>query len=298
MNRLEALRALGSTHDVQAVKALYAEAHACRGEAAVRCDTDLPYGPHARHRLDVYRPDDLVSAPAGAPRAVLLVFHGGGFIGGDKSQRRNVGEFFAREGFVTVLANYRLAPDSRWPSGAEDVVAATAWVRREIHRFGGAADRLVLFGESAGAAHVAAAALMRCFQPSGGLGVAGAVLVSGPYHPWLEGQARAAFGIPTPDPRNDAYFGTDASLWRGMSVVEQVSVDPLPLLITFAEMDLLQMQVQAGELFARLVGTHGFQPALQVIRHHNHFSQIMAIGTGDRWLVDPVLAFLRRTLEA
>ena len=59
-----------------------------------------------------------------------------------------------------------------------------------------------------------------------------------------------------------------------------------------------RVQVQAGELFARLVGTHGFQPALQVIRHHNHFSQIMAIGTGDRGLVDPVLAFLRRTLEA
>jgi acetyl esterase len=295
LHRLDTLRALGPTSDVHAVKALYADAPADPGDGdgAVHCDTDLPYGPHARHRLDVYRPGD----PGAAPRAVLLVFHGGGFIGGDKSQRRNVGAFFAREGFVTVLANYRLAPESRWPSGAEDVVAATAWVRREIHRFGGDADRTVLFGESAGAAHVAAAVLVRRFQPAGGLGVAGAVLVSGPYHPQLEGQARAAFGIPTPDPRNDAYFGTDASLWHGMSVAEQVSAEPLPLLITFAEMDLLQMQVQAGVLFARLVGTHGFQPALQVIRHHNHFSQILALGTGDRWLADPVLAFVRAVLR-
>jgi acetyl esterase/lipase len=257
---------------------------------ALRCDADLPYGSHPRHRLDVYRPD----ASAATPRPVLLFFHGGGFIGGDKAQRRNVGEFFACEGFVTVLANYRLAPESRWPSGAQDVAAATAWVRREIHRYGGDADRIVLLGESAGAAHVAAAVLMRRFQPAGGLGIAGAVLVSGPYNPRLEGQARAAFGIPTPDPRNDAYFGTDVSLWGGMSVVEQVDVEPLPLLITFAEMDLLQMQVQAGELFARLVGAHGFQPLLRVIRDHNHFSQILAIGSGDRELADPVLVFARK----
>lgn len=167
MNRLEALRALGSTHDVQAVKALYAEAQAGRGEAAVRCDTDLPYGPHARHRLDVYRPDDLVSAPAGTPRAVLLVFHGGGFIGGDKSQRRNVGECFAREGFVTVLANYRLAPDSRWPSGAEDVVAATAWVRREIHRFGGGGTDAV-FSAARRTRHRRCGAGIRALPPMAG----------------------------------------------------------------------------------------------------------------------------------
>lgn len=292
MDRRETLRSLGPTSDVHAVKALYADDPVDQAGTAVCCDADQPYGPHPRHRLDVYRPAET----AATPRPVLLVFHGGGFIGGDKAQRRKVGECFAGEGFVTVLANYRLAPESRWPSGAQDVAAATAWVRREIHRFGGDADRIVLLGESAGAAHVAAAVLMRRFQPAGGLGIAGAVLVSGPYNPRLEGQARAAFGIPSPDPRNDAYFGADASLWRDMSVVEQVSVEPLPLLITFAEMDLLQMQVQAGELFARLVSAHGFRPALQVIRDHNHFSQILAIGTGDRALADPVLAFVREAV--
>jgi triacylglycerol lipase len=53
------------------------------------------------------------------------------------------------------------------------------------------------------------------------------------------------------------------------------------------------MQVQAGELFARLVTRHGYAPQLAVIRGHNHLSQILSINTGDESLSAPILAFLR-----
>jgi acetyl esterase len=63
-------------------------------------------------------------------------------------------------------------------------------------------------------------------------------------------------------------------------------------LITYAELDPLQMQVQAGELFARLVVSHGFTPDLHIVRGHNHLSQVFSFNTGDESLSAPVLKFL------
>ena len=56
---------------------------------------------------------------------------------------------------VGVTMNYRLAPQHRWPSGAEDVGAAIEWLATEIGGYGGDAGRIVVAGHSAGASHVA-----------------------------------------------------------------------------------------------------------------------------------------------
>jgi acetyl esterase len=239
----------------------------------------------------------LLAAQSRDGQPVLIALHGGGFIRGDKSQRANLGFWGAREGFVTVLANYRLGPESRWPSGPEDVVAIWRWVQSNAERLGGDPARVVLMGESAGAAHVASASLCRIFQPSGWR-IAAALLVSGPYNARLEGLARGQFGIDTPDPRNEAYFGRDLRAWDDASIVDHVDAAPFPLLISYAERDLLQMQVQAGELFARLVSRHGFAPALHCWREHNHFSQGYSIGTSDTSVSGPLAAFIRQHARA
>jgi acetyl esterase len=66
-----------------------------------------------------------------------------------------------------------------------------------------------------------------------------------------------------------------------------------PLLITFAELDLLQMQVQASELFSKLVTKHAIKPQLRVIRGHNHLTQGFAVNTADDPLSEPILDFIR-----
>ena len=71
---------------------------------------------------------------------------------------------------ITVLPNYRLAPGSPWPSGPEDVAAVWRWLQDELPALGGDPSRIVLLGESAGAAHVAAACLMQRWQPPGWCG--------------------------------------------------------------------------------------------------------------------------------
>jgi triacylglycerol lipase len=195
---------------------------------------------------------------------------------------------------LAVLPNYRLGPRHRWPAGAEDVAAVLGWARAHVAAHGGDREHIVLAGESAGAAHVAAATLVKRFHPPEGLKIAGAFLASGVYNAELELLARSQLGIATPDPRNEAYFGTGFADYRAMSTVELVDAAPFPLAITYAELDPVQMQAQAGELFARLVTRHGFQPRIATIRNHNHLSQVYSINSGDEALAGPLLDFVRR----
>jgi acetyl esterase len=282
------IRALGPVLDMASSRAIYEPLLESQARSGVRVVENLAYGPDARHRLDVYCPDP----PTASPAPILVVFPGGGFIRGDKSERSNAGLLFARAGLVTIVANYRLGPAHRWPSGAEDVIRTLQWIREHGSQYGADRNRICLLGESAGATHVASAVLLRRFQPTDGLGIAGAVLISGVYNLELERKARRQFGIATPDPRNEAYFGSDFQRYPDMSIVDHIDAPALPLLVTYAELDLVQMQVQAGDLFARLVTRHGFSPDLRVIRGHNHLTQVFSLNTGDESLSRPVLQFL------
>lgn len=295
---LPALRALGPQPDRAAVLALYAplvEAARARpgGQAddGVRRHDDLAYGDDPRHRLDVYAPAHDTPSP---PRPVVLLLPGGGFIGGDKRALDGLARVLAADGLVVAVANYRLAPIARWPSGPQDAVRALHWLRDAAPRWGGDAQRLVIAGESAGGAHVAAAVLMRRFGLQAGRDFRAAALLSGPYDCALEGMSREAFGIPTPDPRNDAYVGADPAGWAAASIVDQVDASPFPLLIAHAERDLPGMTAQAGALHATLVKRHGFRPEWLTVPDHDHFSQTIAAAAGDRRLADPLRAFVRR----
>jgi acetyl esterase len=284
------IRAMGNVIDVPASRALYAPLAADAPREGVMRQSDVRYGPDERHLLDVYRP----TTTGDTPPPILVFFHGGGFLRGDRRERANAGWAFADQGAITVVPSYRLAPAHGWPAGAQDVAAVHAWVREHASELGGDPRRIFLCGESAGAAHVAASTLVRRFQAPVDVAPAGVLLISGVYDARLEFLARAQFGTPTPDPRNDAYFGADPARLAERSTIALVDAAPVPLLITYAELDPPQMQVQAGALFARLVTRHGFAPELAVIANHGHLSQVFALNTADTVLRDRVLDFIRR----
>jgi para-nitrobenzyl esterase len=110
--------------------------------------------------LNVYTP----AAGAGR-RPVLVWIHGGAFVLGAGSQVIYDGRALARRGDVVVVTiNYRLGAlgflDLEARFGAEfadaanlgllDQIAALAWVRENIARFGGDPHNVTIFGESAG----------------------------------------------------------------------------------------------------------------------------------------------------
>lgn len=114
--------------------------------------------------VNVWRPEGSGS------HAVMVWFHGGGFVGGAGNTPLYDGEDLARRGIVLVAVNYRLGvfgylahPDLAGESqhgisgnyGLMDQIAALQWVQQNIASFGGDPSKVTIFGQSAGAASVA-----------------------------------------------------------------------------------------------------------------------------------------------
>jgi len=79
---------------------------------AAREHAGLAYGDDPRQRLDVYQPDG-DAPPAGRPVAVF--FYGGSWNRGSRTSYRFVGRALASRGIVTVVPDYRVYPQVRYP---------------------------------------------------------------------------------------------------------------------------------------------------------------------------------------
>ena len=139
----------------------------------------LAYGPAERQTLDVYVPRDPV-----ASKTVVVFFYGGAWRDGARGNYTFAGQAFAARGYVTVVPDYRLYPEVRFPAFVEDAAAAVAWVRREIAAYGGDPERIVLAGHSAGAHSAALLGLDRRYLARQGVpmtAIRGVIGLAGPY---------------------------------------------------------------------------------------------------------------------
>jgi len=103
----------------------------------------------------IYRPGQ-----RSAPAAVYSV-HGGGFIAGDLETEHASNVTLARElGVVVVSVDYRLAPETPFPGGLEDVYAGLVWTATRAGELGIDPERIAIQGTSAGGGLCAALALL------------------------------------------------------------------------------------------------------------------------------------------
>lgn len=157
----------------------YQLARAALNEAArsALAEADVAYGPHARHRLDVYRPE---RNPSGD---VHLFFHGGYWRAGDKSNFGFLAKALVDRGIAVVVPNYTLCGPSTFESVLQSARAAFAWLVANANRQACSPFRISLSGHSAGAylcAHLLHAGLSPAVE---GHEILGATLVSGVYTP-------------------------------------------------------------------------------------------------------------------
>lgn len=112
----------------------------------VRVARDVAYGEAPRQRLDVYAP------AGGAYDAPVVVFiYGGGWDSGSRHAYSFVGHALAANGFVTVIPDYRLVPEVRYPAFVADSAAVVRWVHANIGSYGGDPAGIGVAGHSAGA---------------------------------------------------------------------------------------------------------------------------------------------------
>ncbi len=101
-----------------------------------------------------YQQLDAYLVKSDEPSPVLMHYHAGGYIGGNKSQfigrTADRYETFLRAGISLVSCHYRLAPEHRFPAPLRDAARSIQFVRSKAKEWNLDASRIATVGGSAG----------------------------------------------------------------------------------------------------------------------------------------------------
>ena len=237
---------------------------------------DIAYGSLPRQRLDLYVPGGV--APAGG-WPVVVFFYGGSWNSGERAQYGFVGAAMASRGILTLVADYRLYPEVRYPDFLADSAQALAWGLTHAADRGGNPRRVFVMGHSAGGYNAAMLALDKRWLAATGHTpneLAGFIGLAGPYDflPMTNRDAQPVFFHPNypPDTQPMAFASSAA---------------PRSFLAAGNTDALVDPERNTAALAARLSAA-GVQVSLHRYENVNHVTLIGAFGLPLRWLA-PVL---------
>lgn len=164
-------------------------------DAGALAARSISYGAHPRQKLDVHLPVERSADLA----PVAVFFYGGSWKDGFKDDYDFAGAALAAQGFVTIIPDYRLYPEVRFPDFLDDSAAAVRWASDNAAAYGGDGRRIVLVGHSAGAYNAAMLALDGRYLRRAGVdrrAIRALAGLSGPYDflPLDAGTAQEVFG--------------------------------------------------------------------------------------------------------
>jgi acetyl esterase/lipase len=101
---------------------------------------------NTKQMLDLYVPE----SPSDTPRPLVVYIHGGGWQKGSKDQAAPLFELIKGKPFVGASVGYRLTDEAMWPSQIHDCKAAIRWLRAHAREHGIDAEKIAVYGISAG----------------------------------------------------------------------------------------------------------------------------------------------------
>jgi acetyl esterase/lipase len=196
---------------------------------------------------------DLRLPPGPDPAPVVVWVHGGGFQYGDRrypSDEMAPEAFWraaTRAGLAVATIDYRLSGEARFPAQQEDAAAALAFLRRNAGQLGLDAERIGLWGESAGGAIAALAAFAdravraaALWYPVTDMGVRNPALAD-------SSEGRLLGGRPADLPE----------LVARASPVTRVPADPPPFLLVHGDADTIAAPEHSERLHQALLAAGG-----------------------------------------
>jgi acetyl esterase len=224
-------------------------------------------GPEMKSVRDVRVPveggDILVRilTPTEDPRGALVYFHGGGWVIGAIDEFEALGRVLAeRTGLTTLLVDYRLAPEHRYPTAVDDSWAALQWAAANRSSLAPSGVPLVVAGDSAGG-NIAAILAQRA-KAAGGPAIDLQVLVYPVTDADVDNESYT-------DPANQLMLSRDSMIWfwdhYAPDPADRVQPDASPIkaedlsglppaVVLTAEHDVLRDE---GEAYARRLAWAG-----------------------------------------
>lgn len=248
---------------------------------------DIPFGDQGL-KLDVYSPDHAAGAP------VVVFFYGGSWqskISLGRADYRFVGQALAQEGYVAVIADYRLYPQVKYPDFLGDCAQAVVWAHGHAAAYGGDPAKLVLMGHSAGAYN----AVMLALRPS-------YLRAAGGERSWLRGVVGLAGPydfLPIVDPDIKQVFGPEAQ-WPQTQPIAYVDGRAPPLLLMAGDNDTVVYVKNTNNLYQR-IQDRGGQAEKVTWRSMSHVRIIALLSSrlpGHSELMGPIREFVQRVTAA
>lgn len=154
LDRAGAAASLSNDLSVSRMRARFQNARAQRTETVAKIEEHSIRSANSEIALRIYYPDLKGLQPA------LLFLHGGGWVLGGLDQQDGYCRALTNAaGVITVAADYRLAPEHKFPCALEDSFAALRWVVSQSRSLGVDPSRIAVSGTSAGANLAAALCL-------------------------------------------------------------------------------------------------------------------------------------------
>ena len=249
------------------------------GTRGVSLVSTTQYGSHAAQKLRIYAP-----ANTDRPLPIILFVHGGSWRWGDPDDYTFIARALAPEGFVVVLAGYRLGEEGRYPAMLEDTAAAIAETVRLAPQFGGDPARLVLAGHSAGAYNVVQVALEKKWQAGTRVAPRGVIGLAGPYdfYPYDKESSKDAFGSVGAGPESQP--------------INHARADAPPMLLIHGEDDAL-VKPRNSRALAAALGDAGAPVETKFYPGFDHNAPLISLASPwrrSRDVDDAMIAFARR----
>ena len=246
--------------------------------------TTANYGSLPRQQLDVYTHK---TPPPNGGWPLVVFFYGGSWNSGERGDYKFVGAALASRGVLTLVADYRLYPEVRYPDFLMDSALALTYGIEHATALGGNPKRVFVMGHSAGAYNAAMLALDPRWLAAthhSNSELAGWIGLAGPYDffPTENPDAQPVFFHPNyPEKSQPIEFG---------------STHAIPTFLGSGVNDKLVSPTRSTQSMATKLRANGTPVTLHMYEHASHTTLIGAFSAPLRGVApvrDQVVSFVQ-----